>query len=200
MANRTVILIDNGHGAETPGKRSPDGTFREYAWTREVARMVCDILQAEGYNAKLLVPEDRDISLVERCRRANQYDKAGSILVSIHNNAAGNGSKWMAARGWSIYTTRGVTEADRLAEAIWKRAEKVFKPAHPVRSYSSHPLGHDFEENFYILIHAYCPAVLIEHFFMDNREDVAYLKTDAAKAACAEVIVDGVKDYLKAQR
>lgn len=28
------ILIDNGHGENTPGKRSPDGTFREYAYTR----------------------------------------------------------------------------------------------------------------------------------------------------------------------
>ena len=27
------ILIDNGHGENTPGKRSPDGTFREYAYT-----------------------------------------------------------------------------------------------------------------------------------------------------------------------
>ena len=26
------ILIDNGHGVETPGKRSPDGRFREYAY------------------------------------------------------------------------------------------------------------------------------------------------------------------------
>lgn len=25
------ILIDNGHGAETPGKCSPDGRLREYA-------------------------------------------------------------------------------------------------------------------------------------------------------------------------
>ena len=31
------ILIDNGHGENTPGKRSPDGTFREYAYTREIA-------------------------------------------------------------------------------------------------------------------------------------------------------------------
>jgi N-acetylmuramoyl-L-alanine amidase len=25
------ILIDNGHGIDTPGKRSPDGVLREYA-------------------------------------------------------------------------------------------------------------------------------------------------------------------------
>ena len=50
------ILIDNGHGSDTPGKRSPDGTLREYAWAREVANMICDLLQAEGYDASLLVP------------------------------------------------------------------------------------------------------------------------------------------------
>jgi len=199
MANRTVILIDNGHGKETPGKRSPDGSFREYAWTREVARMVCDELQAEGYNARLLVPEDTDVSLAERCRRANRYDKRNSILVSIHNNAAGDGKQWLNARGWSIFTTRGITEADRLAEAIWGRAIKVFVDPLNVRTYTNKPLGRDWEADFKILLKSYMPAVLIEHFFQDNREDVAYLQTDAAKAACAEVIVEGVKDYLKSK-
>ena len=31
------ILIDNGHGENTPGKRSPDGSLREYAYAREIA-------------------------------------------------------------------------------------------------------------------------------------------------------------------
>ena len=30
------ILIDNGHGIQTKGKRSPDGTLLEYAYTREL--------------------------------------------------------------------------------------------------------------------------------------------------------------------
>lgn len=200
MANRTVILIDNGHGYETPGKRSPDGTFREYAWTREVARMTCDIFQAEGYSAQLLVPENWDIPLSVRCQRANRFDKNKSILVSIHNNAAGNGSKWMKARGWSIYTTRGISDADRLAQAIWYRADRMLTSPLVVRSYSSLPLGRDYEEDFYILKHSYMPAVLIENFFQDNREDVEWLKTDAAKVICAEVIIDGVKDYLRSMR
>ena len=197
MANKKIILIDNGHGEETPGKRSPDGSHREYRWTREVARMVCDLFQAEGYDARLLVPEDRDVSLEERCRRANRYDKRNSILVSIHNNAAGHGDRWMTARGWAIYTTRGITEADTLAEAIWKRAVKEFRAPLSVRTYTNKPLGRDHEANFYILLHTYMPAVLIEHFFQDNREDVAWLKTPEAKVACAEVIVEGVKDYLR---
>ena len=32
--SKVKVLIDNGHGEETPGKRSPDGKFREYIWTR----------------------------------------------------------------------------------------------------------------------------------------------------------------------
>ena len=67
------ILIDNGHGIETPGKRSPDAVknkfssplyFREYKWCREVSCMICDLLQAEGFDAELLVPEIQDVSLV----------------------------------------------------------------------------------------------------------------------------------------
>ena len=34
------ILIDNGHGSNTAGKRSPDGRLLEYAYTREIAERV----------------------------------------------------------------------------------------------------------------------------------------------------------------
>lgn len=37
------ILIDNGHGENTPGKRSPDGKLREYL---SHARLVPQILQS----------------------------------------------------------------------------------------------------------------------------------------------------------
>lgn len=34
------ILLDNGHGFETSGKRSPDGHFREYAYNRYLAFLI----------------------------------------------------------------------------------------------------------------------------------------------------------------
>ena len=34
------ILIDNGHGENTTGKRSPDGKFREYSYAREIAKSI----------------------------------------------------------------------------------------------------------------------------------------------------------------
>ena len=41
--NDMKILIDNGHGIQTKGKRSPDGKFLEYAYTREIARRVVEL-------------------------------------------------------------------------------------------------------------------------------------------------------------
>ncbi len=70
------ILIDNGHGIQTKGKRSPDGKLLEYAYTRELARQIVKILQSRDYDAELLVPEDDDIPLSERVRRTNAHCQA----------------------------------------------------------------------------------------------------------------------------
>ena len=91
------ILIDNGHGLMTAGKRSPDGKFREAFYNREIARRVVSDLRDRGLDAEQLLPENDDISLEERVRRVNAacflLCKRNVILVSIHVNAAGYGSK-----------------------------------------------------------------------------------------------------------
>lgn len=100
------ILIDNGHGENTPGKRSPDGSLREYAYAREIADRIAHELSARGYDAERIVREAVDVPLSERARRVNEvcgrYGTANVVLVSIHCNAAGNGAEWMNARGWSV--------------------------------------------------------------------------------------------------
>lgn len=96
------VLIDNGHGENTPGKRSPDGRLREWAYSREIADRVVFELRKKGIDAERIVKEDSDVPLSERCRRANAiYKDTGkkAILISIHCNAAGSGTSWMNARG-----------------------------------------------------------------------------------------------------
>lgn len=39
------VLVDNGNGVETPGKRSPDGRLHEYKYAREIAASVVDRLK-----------------------------------------------------------------------------------------------------------------------------------------------------------
>ena len=192
------ILIDNGHGIQTKGKRSPDGKLLEYAYTRELARRIVSILQSRGYDSELLVPEDDDIPLSERVRRTNAhcqvFGKTNVILISIHVNAAGDGSKWMNATGWSCYTCKGQTESDRLATCLYDAAIKNF-PDKRIRTDFS-DADSDWEEGFYILRKSLCPAVLTENFFMDKLSDLEYLQSRAGKQAIIDTHVEGIAEYL----
>ena len=192
------IFIDNGHGLMTAGKRSPDGQFREPFYNREIARRVVSDLLDRGYDAELLVPEDDDVSLAERVRRVNTacflLGKQNVILVSIHVNAAGNGSQWLNVTGWSVYTSKGQTASDKLAECLCQAAIKNF-PGHRIRTDMSDG-DMDWEEGFYILRKSLCVAVLTENFFMDSRDDIEYLQSRAGKQAVVDTHVEGIVEYL----
>ena len=192
------ILIDNGHGIETPGKRSPDGVLREYAWNRLIASRIVDHLLSLGLDAELLVPEERDISLPERCRRVNEWcrqlGKDNVLLISIHCNAAGRGDRWLSARGWCAYTTRGNTRADALATSLYTAA-KAHLPGMRLRT--DYTDGDpDQEAAFYLLRHTICPAVLTENLFMDNHEDCDFLLSKEGQQSLVDLHIDGIISYL----
>ena len=194
------IFIDNGHGLMTAGERSPDGQFREPFYNREISKRVVSDLRDRGLDAELLVPECGDISLAERVRRVNAacflLDKQNVILVSIHVNAAGNGSKWLNATGWSVFTCKGLTASDKLAECLCQAAIKNF-PGRRIRTDMSDG-DFDWEEGFYILRKSLCPVVLTENFFMDSRSDFEYLQSRAGKQAVVDTYVEGIVEYLSA--
>ena len=53
----------------------------------------------------------------------------------------------------------------------------------------------DWEENFYILRHSLCPAVLVECFFMDNKNDQKYLLSNSGRESVIDIIVCGVLSF-----
>ena len=188
------VLIDNGHGSNTPGKRSPDGRLREYAYTREIAERLVMELRKNGIDAERIVKEEIDVPLAERCRRANEYKASEAVLVSIHCNAAGNGSDWMSARGWEAWTSVGKTNADKLATCLYENAEHCL-PGMKIRKDMTDG-DQDKENGFYILKHTKCPAVLTENLFQDNKEDVEFLLSEEGKLAIVNLHVWGIMKYL----
>lgn len=192
------ILLDNGHGIDTPGKRSPDGHFREYAYNRYLAFRIREQLLALGLDVQLLVPEREDISLQERCRRVNKIcQQLGAdqvLLISIHVNAAGNGKEWKDARGWCCFTTAGETKADALATCLYEAA-KLHLPGHRIREDNTDQ-DPDLEKDFLILKRTSCPAVLTENLFMDNQDDVAFLESTEGAQALVDLHINGIRRYL----
>lgn len=193
------ILIDPGHGIDTPGKRSPDGLFREYLWNRQVADLILEGLVSAGIDASMVVTETNDVTLRNRVNRVNTIcNRVGAsnvLLVSIHANAAGNGSAWMNAKGWSCYTSKGKTKSDQVAECLYDAFEEEFQDRKIRKDMSDG--DRDWEENFYVLAKSKCPAVLLENFFYDNREECAWMLQDETKRRIAGAAVKGIIKYIK---
>lgn len=187
------VLIDNGHGQDTAGKRSPDGRLLEYAYAREIAQRLEAELKARGIDAVRITPEEHDVSLSERCRRANKYGSKGVLLVSIHCNAAGADGKWHDAHGWAAYVSKNAsvnskTLARCLIQAAKEQGLSVREYAHQVPYWT---------QNLAICRDTKCPAVLTENLFQDNMADVDYLLSEEGKQAIVALHVDGIMDYIK---
>lgn len=194
------ILLDNGHGVNTAGKRSPkwaDGSqLFEWAYTREIAKRVELELKKHGIDVERIVPEDNDIPLSERCKRANAIaDKVGvknCLLVSIHNNAF-NG----IALGWEIHTYIGKSISDEYATVFWNEAKQVLAGV-PTNMRGDHSDGDpDWDSNFAILRETKCAAVLTENLFMDNESDCRFLLSEEGKEAITKIHVQAILKIVK---
>lgn len=197
------ILINRAHTNDTPGKCSPDGKFREWIYSGEICNRIVDELVKEGFDAELIEQKTYfgpghglqqvtdDVNKI--CKKLG---KDNVIFVSVHVNAASNG-KWSTATGWSAYTTPGNTKADTLANDLYWAAELTLKPKGKTLRKDLRDGDPDLEENFYVLRHTLCPAVLTESFFQDNKKDVEYLTSEEGKADIVEIHVAGIQAYIK---
>lgn len=179
---KVKICIDAGHGSNTAGKRSPDGSLREYEFNRDVANRIKNILVAHGVEVILTCGDDYDIPLQQRCDIANQLK--ADYFVSIHANAFG--TDWNDARGWEVFVVAKGGRAEELAETI--------------HEYSIAELGLKDRgvktANFYVLRNTNMPAILIEHGFYTNKAECALLKDSDFRQKCAVADAKGILDFL----
>lgn len=199
-----LILLDNGHGIDTAGKRSPkfsDGSqLFEYEFNRDIVKRIHKKLADYKLQSVIIVPEENDVSLQTRCARVNNLAKNNRvILISVHANAYGDGSKFNNATGWSAYTSKGLTESDVICKYLYQAADEVLASKFKIRksqNYSDHKDLVGQEEDFKILVSTTCPAVLVENLFMTNKTDAEFLMTEEGRETIAEVIFRGIYYYL----
>lgn len=190
------VLIDNGHGINTPGKQSPDGRLKEYAYARDIASRLEVALRAEGVDAERIVTEQNDISLSIRCKRVNDIcRKLGAknvLLVSIHNNAAGADGKWHSARGFSSHVALNASSKSKaLAQYLWNAAI-----AHGLKGNRAVPSPPYIAQNLAICRDTLCAAVLTENLFQDNKDDVEFLLSEKGKNEIVQAHVDGITEFI----
>ena len=193
-----VVYLDDGHGAETPGKRTPrfpDGhIMHENAFNAAVVRQLAAILTAHGLTVILTSPETSDTPLVTRIRRANLHHAAlmkqesfRSVLVSVHANAAGSGSTFNGGQGVEVFYYEGRFRKESAILAADVHREIIKGTPQTDRGVKT--------ANFYMIRQPAMPSILIEGAFMTNRHEAELLESDAFRQECARVIAAGVCRY-----
>ena len=188
-----IWLLDNGHGGLKEGKYLtkskhkkspllPDGTILyEGDWNRKVVKSI--IKYSKNLNLKTinLVPELEDIDIDERARRANEYKNA--FVLSIHMN----GTDEFFQNEKSGITT------------FYYRHNEGRKFAWVFQDFISEVIPNRgiFEKAFRLPLKSKHPCLLLECGFMNNIEDVEYLRTKSGIEKLALHIVFAMQEIEK---
>lgn len=182
---KLVVMLDPGHGKNTPGKRAFDGSFFEYEFNRDISKRITKYLTQRGILVKETVTEDLiDTPLSKRVEISNKSD--ADIFVSIHANAFG--SSWNKANGWEIYCYKKNSHGGKLAKAIHDANI-------PEVGLKDRGVKETNNPGLYVIRKATKPAVLIEHGFFSNKEELAKLKDSSFREKMAMLDAKGICNF-----
>ena len=190
VSSKYHYLIDNGHGGwlideehpdgyyPTAGKKSPkdpetgERLIYEGVNNRINAKLIVKELKRMRISASLLVPEEEDISLGQRIKRANAEQKERKcILLSIHSNASGRDGKWANAKGISLHIAKNRSKTtDQLVSIMEDEFKEDFKQLTRWRGVKIN--------DFYMTRKSTSPSILLEIGFHDNLEEAKKMLTD----------------------
>ena len=172
------IAITVGHSILKNGNcTSAGGYVQEYKYCKELAPLIANYLKQEKHTVDVIVCPERQFNKAyeEKTYKLSKVNRKGyDLLVELHLNAF-NGS----AKGTEVlyYSDRGKTYAQRVNDKL----DDIFTDR-----------GIKKRTDLYILRDTDCPAILVEAFFCDNKED--YQKADEVheKDLIARKIVEGI--------
>lgn len=184
--NKIMIAIDDGHGMETAGKRTPafsDGSImKENEFNRAVADYLAAALKRNGFDVLMVAPGDQDAALKTRVQRAN--DTRAAAYISIHANAFG--TAWNDANGletWIYEKVMPDSETYRFADCIHKEL---------IKATGLRNRGMKRSSDLFVLKNTAMHAALVECGFMTNKEEAALLMDETYRKKCGEAICRGV--------
>lgn len=196
-----LVILDDGHGNDSGGKRTPffeDGTFmKENEFNKEVVMVIYDnLLNEQDIDVFFTASENYEVPLDTRIRRANQawkdhqnhFGKENSkcILISVHANAYGTGETFNSGKGVETYCCSSPPEERILAETIHKHLKQ-----------GTTQIDRGVKETCFAILRGNMTSCLVECAFMTNKAEAKLLLSDSFRNECADEITAGIKDYFK---
>lgn len=182
-----LAALDDGHGMETPGKRTPllDGkVMKENEFNSAVVGYIDIELKRCGIDTLLVAPTDYDTPLATRVNLANT--KKADIYVSIHANAFDSKFDNYDPEGLEVFYYEGSVKGKKLAECVHK---------YLIQGTPQKDRGIKKGNHLYVIRVTKMPAVLIEAAFMDNKREAKLLMSDEFRKEVAIEVSKGICEY-----
>lgn len=181
------IALDDGHGEDTPGKRTPkfpDGSFmHENDFNKRVVAILKEELVRCGFKVLLVAPTDKDTPLKDRVKLANK--EKVDFYLSIHANALKD--SWNNANGIETFTI-GKGEGFRVGKILHKYLMQGTKFTDRGMKDGGH---------LYVINSTNMPSALVECGFMDNIREATLLKSESYRRECAIELAKGLCEAYK---
>lgn len=206
MLNKLIIL-DDGHGQETAGKRTPpieelnNRIIRENEFNRYIVRLLKNKLEYIGYSVKLSKGDESplvDVPITTRYKNANTYCKEfigdkkvgldSVIFISIHYNAAGSCSTF------STTCRGGIETLYHPSSDIGKKLASSINSS-VVGQVGRIDRGIKARTDLGVLNGTDMVAVLVECGFMDVKEEALLMIDATYQNKVVDGIIEGINKY-----
>jgi len=171
------IAITVGHSILKKGLcTSADGLINEYQYCKTIAPILADILIKEGHALDVIIcPERQFISKnQERTYKLTRINgKNYDLVIELHLNSYNS-----SAKGTEVLYCSNIGKM--YAQRVVNKLGTVFTS----RGVKDSP-------DLYMLNSTDCPAIIIETFFCDNKEDYA-IATKLGYGEVAKLIAEGI--------
>jgi N-acetylmuramoyl-L-alanine amidase len=176
------ICLDPGHGGKEVGAFGPSGVTESNV-NLGIALRLKDLLEKSGAQVIMTRTTDKDVSLEDRVRIANENKV--QILLSVHNNSLPDGrDPWLEHGTSSYYYHPQSTELSQYLNNALASTVNLSS------------IGNRFQ-NLALARPSAMPAVLAEVGFMINPEEYALLISPEGQDLAAQGLFKGLHDYLR---
>lgn len=205
MSKKYLIALDAGHGANTAGKRTPPLTedlyingklvrrkgevIKEHEFNKATVEYLATALKRCGFDVLLVAPEDTDISLSTRVKRAN--NAKADAYISKHYNALGNTWQTKASGAVTIIHENCSSTSKKLAQNVHSEMITLHNN-HNCINYGVRVDTQLSGHSLYVLKNTKMPAILTESGFMDHKTEAVLMLDPAFQKADAEATCKGI--------
>ncbi len=184
---KPLIILDSGHNEFVGGKRSPDGSLKEWEFNNDMQIRIKKRLLELGFDVYQTNPSPagkNEIGLAKRAQLANSYwaskGKPNALFVSLHANAFG---EWTNANGVEVFHAKNASAKSK------NHAKVMCKHIHAaLKKLRADSVNRGVKsENFTVIAKASMPSILIEYAFYTNKKDLEILKKNRAELCEATV-------------